>query len=83
VSTVWEVVVAWMSQYQPVEVGGTTLHELILDTASRFGDRPALVDGSSGMTVSYRVLAAPVELDPGTAVGLLPTPAARPGCPRG
>ena len=57
----------WTSPYAPVEVGGTTLHRMVLEAAARFGDRPALVDGPSGMTVSYRLLAERVR---GVAAGL-------------
>jgi acyl-CoA synthetase (AMP-forming)/AMP-acid ligase II len=47
----------WSSSYAPVEVGGTTLHRMILDAAEGRGDRPALVDGPSGTAVGYRLLA--------------------------
>jgi hypothetical protein len=47
-SLVLEVTVMWTSPYPPVEVGGTTLHEMVLEAAARCGDRPALVDGPSG-----------------------------------
>jgi acyl-CoA synthetase (AMP-forming)/AMP-acid ligase II len=57
----------WTSPYAPVEVGGMTLHRMVLEAAARFGDRPALVDGPSGMTVSYRLLAERVQ---GVAAGL-------------
>ena len=57
----------WTSPYAPVEVGGTTLHRMVLEAAARFGDRPALVDGPSGTTVSYRLLAERVQ---GVAAGL-------------
>ncbi|HET9007524.1 MAG TPA: AMP-binding protein [Actinomycetes bacterium] len=57
----------WTSPYAPVEVGGTTLHGMVLEAAARFGDRPALVDGPSGATVSYRLLAERVQ---GVAAGL-------------
>jgi acyl-CoA synthetase (AMP-forming)/AMP-acid ligase II len=57
----------WTSPYPPVEVGGTTLHRMVLEAATRFGDRPALVDGASGAVVSYRLLAERVE---GVAAGL-------------
>ena len=57
----------WTSPYAPVEVGGTTLHRMVLEAAARFGDRPALVDGPSGATVSYRLLAERVQ---GVAAGL-------------
>jgi acyl-CoA synthetase (AMP-forming)/AMP-acid ligase II len=50
----------WTSSYPPVEVGGATLHRMVLEAAARFGDRPALVDGGSGTTVSYRLLAGRV-----------------------
>jgi hypothetical protein len=51
----------WTSPYAPVEVGGTTLHEMVLEAAARFGDRPALVDGPSGTAVGYRLLAERVR----------------------
>ena len=57
----------WTSPYEPVEVGGTTLHEMVLEATARFGDRPALVDGPSGTTVGYRLLAERVR---GVAAGL-------------
>jgi acyl-CoA synthetase (AMP-forming)/AMP-acid ligase II len=57
----------WTSPYPPVEVGGTTLHRMVLEAAARDGARPALVDGSSGMVVSYRLLAERVQ---GVAAGL-------------
>ena len=60
----------WTSPYAPVEVGGTTLHRMVLAAADRFGDRPALVDGPSGTTVSYRLLAERVQ---GVAAGLAAT----------
>ena len=58
---------AWTSNYQPVGVGGTTLHRVVAETASRSGERPALVDGPSGLRVSYAVLAARMG---GVAAGL-------------
>ena len=48
----------WTSPYEPVEEGGTTLHELIAGVARRHPERPALVDGTDGATVTYAVLAA-------------------------
>jgi acyl-CoA synthetase (AMP-forming)/AMP-acid ligase II len=57
----------WTSPYPPVEVGGTTLHRLVLEAAARAGDRPALVDGASGTVVSYRLLAERIL---GVAAGL-------------
>jgi len=40
---------------------------MVLEAAARFGDRPALVDGPTGSTVSYRLLAERVR---GVAAGL-------------
>jgi acyl-CoA synthetase (AMP-forming)/AMP-acid ligase II len=57
----------WRSPYAPVEVGGTTLHQMVLEAAARFADRPALVDGPSGTAVGYRLLAERVR---GVAAGL-------------
>jgi len=48
----------WTSTKDPVQVGDTTLHRLIADAAGRFGDRPALVDGPTGTTVRYELLAS-------------------------
>ena len=44
-----------------VDAGGLTVHEFVLERASRLGDKPALVDGPSGRTISYGQLAAGVE----------------------
>jgi acyl-CoA synthetase (AMP-forming)/AMP-acid ligase II len=52
---------AWTSSYGAVEVGGTTLPAMVLDTAHRQGARPALIDGASGAIVSYELLAARIE----------------------
>jgi acyl-CoA synthetase (AMP-forming)/AMP-acid ligase II len=57
----------WTSGYPPVEVGGTTLPQLVLEAAARHGGRPALVDGPSGTAVGYRLLAERVQ---GVAAGL-------------
>jgi acyl-CoA synthetase (AMP-forming)/AMP-acid ligase II len=45
------------SRYQPVEVGGTTFHELVLAAAARHGDRVAFVDGAGGRELTYATLA--------------------------
>src|SRR5512132_1659552 len=66
-SLLLEVAAMWTSPYAPVEVGGTTLHQLILEAAARCGDRPALVDGPSGTAVGYRLLAERIQ---GVAAGL-------------
>ena len=52
---------AWTSPYAPVEEGGATLPELVRAAARRDPDRPALIDGTSGITVTYARLAARVE----------------------
>ncbi len=57
----------WTSSHGPVEVPGTTLHELVLAAARRFPDRPALIDGETGLTVPYGLLASRIE---GVAAGL-------------
>ncbi|HEX2467425.1 MAG TPA: AMP-binding protein, partial [Solirubrobacterales bacterium] len=51
----------WTSPYDAVEVGGTTLPQMVLETARRAGDRPALVEGESGAAVSYAELAGRIE----------------------
>ena len=43
---------SWTSRYPPVELGGTTLHRMVLEAAARPGDRPALVDGATGTRVT-------------------------------
>ena len=57
----------WTSPYPPVEVGGTTLHRMVLEAAARAGDRPALIAGATGTAVSYRLLAERIR---GVAAGL-------------
>jgi acyl-CoA synthetase (AMP-forming)/AMP-acid ligase II len=47
---------AWTSGYQAVEVGGTTLHRMVAA-----GPGPALIDGPTGLTVTYDLLASRVE----------------------
>ena len=54
-------VVASRSPLPDVEVGGSTIHALALRHADRLGDKPALVDGGTGRTISYRELAAGIE----------------------
>ena len=51
----------WTSPYPPIEAEGASLPELVLDTAGRAGDRPALVDGASGQVVSFATLAARLD----------------------
>jgi acyl-CoA synthetase (AMP-forming)/AMP-acid ligase II len=49
------------SDVPEIEVGGSTVAELVLRHAARLGDKPAIVDGPSGRTITYRDLAAGVE----------------------
>jgi acyl-CoA synthetase (AMP-forming)/AMP-acid ligase II len=51
----------WTSPYEPIEVGGATLPELVLEAAAAAGDRPALIEGESGTAVSYATLAERIE----------------------
>jgi acyl-CoA synthetase (AMP-forming)/AMP-acid ligase II len=44
-----------------VEVGGTTLHEFVLARAAELANKPALIEGPSGRTVTYGALAAGVR----------------------
>ena len=57
----------WRSRYEPVEVGGATLPALVTAWAHRSPDRPALIDGVTGLAVSYRTLAERIA---GVARGL-------------
>src|SRR5215217_6307794 len=52
---------SWRSPYEAVEVGGTTLERMIAETAVELGDKPALIDGSTGQMVSYTTLASRME----------------------
>ncbi|MET8365460.1 AMP-binding protein [Micromonospora sp. NPDC005194] len=49
------------SDLPDVQVGGTTVPSLVLRHAARLGDKPALIDGATGRTISYRQLATGVE----------------------
>ena len=51
----------WTSDRPAVGPGTVPAHEFILEGAARFGDKPALVDGPSGRTLTYRQLAGGVE----------------------
>jgi acyl-CoA synthetase (AMP-forming)/AMP-acid ligase II len=51
----------WRSDLPEVEVGGASLPEFLLGRADLPGDRPALVDGPSGRSLTYGQLAAGVE----------------------
>jgi acyl-CoA synthetase (AMP-forming)/AMP-acid ligase II len=49
------------SEYPPVEVPATPIHETVLAGAAARGDHPALVDGVTGQTITYAQLAHMVE----------------------
>jgi acyl-CoA synthetase (AMP-forming)/AMP-acid ligase II len=51
----------WSSDYEAVEVGDTTLHRMVAETAGKMGESPALIDGPSGNEVSYGTLASRME----------------------
>ena len=51
----------WRSDLPDVDIGGTTLPALVLERAAGLGDKPALVDATSGRTLGYRQLAEGVE----------------------
>ncbi|MEU8226603.1 AMP-binding protein [Kribbella sp. NPDC048915] len=44
------------SEFPPVEVLDVPIHEAVLGRAQEYGDRPALVDGVTGKTLSYAQL---------------------------
>ncbi|WP_433730396.1 AMP-binding protein [Actinoplanes sp. CA-051413] len=44
-----------------VETGGSTVPALVLRHAARLGDKPALIDGATGRTLTYRDLASGVD----------------------
>jgi acyl-CoA synthetase (AMP-forming)/AMP-acid ligase II len=51
----------WASGYEAVEVGDTTLHRLVAETAGGMGESPALIDGATGHVVSYGTLVSRME----------------------
>ncbi|MGW3602722.1 AMP-binding protein [Micromonospora sp. NPDC005161] len=55
------VVHPFRSDLPEVQVGGTTVQSLVLRHAARLGEKPALIDGATGRTISYRQLATGVE----------------------
>jgi acyl-CoA synthetase (AMP-forming)/AMP-acid ligase II len=44
---------AFRSPYDDVDIPNVSLPEFILDSARRWGDKPALIDGPSGRTLTY------------------------------
>jgi hypothetical protein len=45
------------SPYPDVQIPDTALHRFVLARAAELGDKPALIDGPSGRTLSYGRLA--------------------------
>jgi acyl-CoA synthetase (AMP-forming)/AMP-acid ligase II len=56
-----EVELLFRSPHPDVQVPDLPLHEFVLGGVERHGDRPALIDGPSGRTLSYARLAEDVE----------------------
>ena len=42
------------SPYQDVEIPRVSLPEFVLESARQRGDKPALIDGPSGRTITYQ-----------------------------
>jgi acyl-CoA synthetase (AMP-forming)/AMP-acid ligase II len=51
----------WDSDLPPIDAPAVPVPEFLFEGASRFGDKPALVDGPTGRTLSSRQLAGGVE----------------------
>jgi acyl-CoA synthetase (AMP-forming)/AMP-acid ligase II len=51
----------WRSDLPAVDDRAVGVPEFLFEHAARFGDKPALVDGPTGRTLSYRQLAGAVE----------------------
>ena len=49
------------SPHQDVSIPDISLPELILETAARLGDKPALIDGPTGRTITYAELAGSIN----------------------
>jgi len=49
------------SPFPPVEIPEVALPDFVLEKAGEFGDRPALIDGPSGRTITYSQLSAAVR----------------------
>jgi hypothetical protein len=47
----------WRSDLPDPDPRAVPVTELLLEHASRFGDKPALIDGPTGRAISYRRLA--------------------------
>ena|SRR5829696_1953991 len=47
----------WSSDLPDPDPGAVPVTEFLLEHASRFGDKPALIDGPTGRAISYRQLA--------------------------
>ncbi|MCA9900809.1 MAG: 4-coumarate--CoA ligase family protein [Ardenticatenaceae bacterium] len=50
------------SPYPDVEIPNVSLTEFVLSRTRQFGDKPALIDGPSGRTITYNQLAGAIRL---------------------
>lgn len=48
--------IVFTPKFGPVEIPSITAAELVIRRAAEFGDRPALVDGTTGRTIKYSEL---------------------------
>ena len=76
----------WTSDRPDVGPAAVPMPEFVLEHASRFDDKPALVDGPTGRTLTYRQLAGGVERvaaawPPGASAGATCSPCPAPTCP--
>jgi hypothetical protein len=71
--------VIFKSPYKDVEIPGVSLPEFVLESARQRGDKPALIDGPTGRTITYQEFVASVE---GLASGLAAATSAREMCSR-
>jgi acyl-CoA synthetase (AMP-forming)/AMP-acid ligase II len=56
-----ELIMVIVGPYPPVEIPDTPLTDYVLEFATEFGDKPALIDGPTGRTISYSNLIGRVQ----------------------
>jgi acyl-CoA synthetase (AMP-forming)/AMP-acid ligase II len=49
------------SPYADVDIPDISLPRLVLDRVAAYGDKPALIDGTTGRTITYRQLSAAIQ----------------------
>jgi acyl-CoA synthetase (AMP-forming)/AMP-acid ligase II len=59
-----ELIMVIVGPYPPVEIPDTPLTDYVLEHATEFGDKPALIDGPTGRTISYTNLIGRVRVSP-------------------